>query len=290
MNNVNNMNIKADWDAFKDGWASGSMECPTCGRIFRDVRFRFCCHDKVEGDWPMCCGVVARYCYDWKPEKKPNMDQQQLDDQASEPKPDRDRSVVVKLAASPDGLRRIADMLEAGGEGHTVRINWYTAQIEFIHCTDHTHTPSYEETMTQPNTAPTEKLPQRFAWRDDGEWHFGVCIPMVAVNVEYWQIIAGKGQGSFDSNPWESMGHVIGDGEFRWIDNDFNWEPREPPQENPPTAHPVRSGRCRRRWCHVPLGLDRTVRVTRRVRMDRDRPDKSDTQATSADSFPPWER
>jgi hypothetical protein len=66
----------------------------------------------------------------------------------NEPKPDRDRSVAVKLAASPDGLRRIADMLEEGGEGHTVRINWYTAQIEFIHCTD-THTlPSAEETMT----------------------------------------------------------------------------------------------------------------------------------------------
>jgi hypothetical protein len=89
--------------------------------------------------------------------------------------------------------------------------------------------------MTQPNTEPAERLPQRFTWRDNGEWHFGVCMPMVAVNVEYWQIIAGKGQGSFDSNPWESMGHVIGDGEFRWIDNDFNWEPREPPQENPPT-------------------------------------------------------
>jgi hypothetical protein len=162
------MNTKTDWDAFKDGWASGSMECPTCGRIFRDVRFRFSCHDKVEGDWPMCCGVVARYCYDWKPEKELTMDQRQLDDQINKP-------------------------------------------------------------------APAERLPQRFTWRDDGGWHFGVCIPMVAVNVEYWQIIAGKGHGTFDSNPWESMGHVIGDGEFRWIDNDFNWEPRKPPQENPPT-------------------------------------------------------
>jgi hypothetical protein len=79
---------------------------------------------------------------------------------------------------------------------------------------------------------PAERLPQRFTWRDSDEWHFGVCIPMVAVNVEYWQIIAGKGHCSFDSDPWETMGHVIGDGkQFRWIDNDFNWEPRrKPPQ------------------------------------------------------------
>jgi hypothetical protein len=62
---------------------------------------------------------------------------------------------------------------------------------------------------------------------------------MVADGVEYWQIIAGRAFGSFDSDPWEKMGHLIRDGEFRWIDNDFNWEPRgQPPQENPPQENP----------------------------------------------------
>jgi hypothetical protein len=46
------------------------------------------------------------------------------------------RAVLVRLKASPAGLRRIAAMLEDIGEGKSIRVNWYTSQIEFVHCTD----------------------------------------------------------------------------------------------------------------------------------------------------------
>ena len=49
---------------------------------------------------------------------------------------DSDRSVTVKIKATPEGLRIIADMLERQGEGKSVRINWYTSQIEFVFCSD----------------------------------------------------------------------------------------------------------------------------------------------------------
>jgi hypothetical protein len=56
-------------DKFKDGWASGSMECRKCGSIFRSVRFRYSCHDKVEGVWPRCCGELTKFGADWEPEQ-----------------------------------------------------------------------------------------------------------------------------------------------------------------------------------------------------------------------------
>jgi len=55
-------------DDFRDGWASGSMKCKKCGTLFTQVRFRYSCHDKVEGDWPKCCGQLAGFQDDWKPE------------------------------------------------------------------------------------------------------------------------------------------------------------------------------------------------------------------------------
>ena len=47
-----------------------------------------------------------------------------------------DRSVLVRVKTTPAGLRRMADILERQGPGKSVRINWYTSQIEFVYCTD----------------------------------------------------------------------------------------------------------------------------------------------------------
>ena len=57
-----------NWDEFKEGWACGTMKCDKCGKIFNDVRFRYSCHDKVEGEWPKCCNDLTKFCNDWKPE------------------------------------------------------------------------------------------------------------------------------------------------------------------------------------------------------------------------------
>ena len=59
---------KVDWDRFTDGWASGSMRCHKCGRIFPNVRFLYSCSDKVEGEWPECCGELTKFLPDWKPD------------------------------------------------------------------------------------------------------------------------------------------------------------------------------------------------------------------------------
>lgn len=47
-----------------------------------------------------------------------------------------DRSVLVRIKATPEGLRRMADILESQGKGNSIRINWYTSQIEFVYCDD----------------------------------------------------------------------------------------------------------------------------------------------------------
>lgn len=61
------VDLDIDWDKFRDGWASGSMTCNRCGKVFEGVRFRYCDHDKVEGEWPKCCGEFAKFNKDWKP-------------------------------------------------------------------------------------------------------------------------------------------------------------------------------------------------------------------------------
>ena len=40
-----------------------------------------------------------------------------------------------------------------------------------------------------------------------------------------WRIRAGVGSASFESDPWEILGQVIGGNvaEFVWIDNDYGW-------------------------------------------------------------------
>lgn len=67
-----------------------------------------------------------------------------------------------------------------------------------------------------------ERLPQRFRYQKQGcdGWDFGVCFPMG----QRWSVQAGAGFGSFDNDPWEILGHIIGDVQsFFWIDNDCGW-------------------------------------------------------------------
>ena len=65
-----NKEIDVDWSNFRDGWASGSMICERCSKVFNSVRFLYSCHDKVKGDWPECCGRLAGFMNDWEPEIK----------------------------------------------------------------------------------------------------------------------------------------------------------------------------------------------------------------------------
>lgn len=74
----------------------------------------------------------------------------------------------------------------------------------------------------------TIRLPQRFQYRSNSSerWRDGVCFPMECHGVRYWSIRAGAGHGSFDDDPWEMVGRIIGDvSHFRWIDNDYGWLP-----------------------------------------------------------------
>lgn len=76
-----------------------------------------------------------------------------------------------------------------------------------------------------------ERLPQRFKWRDaKGEsWQYGVCFPRTSEpGYVYWAIHVGVSIDHFDSDPWETLGQVLGDvHEFHWIDNDYGWHPVE---------------------------------------------------------------
>lgn len=47
-----------------------------------------------------------------------------------------DRSVLVRIKVSPNGLRRMARILEQLGDGKSVCVNWFTSQIEFVRCDD----------------------------------------------------------------------------------------------------------------------------------------------------------
>lgn len=67
-----------------------------------------------------------------------------------------------------------------------------------------------------------DKLPQRFRFLKNGEWKYGVCYSFAA----QWRIMLFISAyfGSFDDDPWETMGQIIGDVErFEWIDNDYGW-------------------------------------------------------------------
>jgi len=69
----------------------------------------------------------------------------------------------------------------------------------------------------------TERLAQRFRYRKTGckEWEYGVCLPWKGK----WAVLAFAGICSFNDDPWEIMGHVLGEvSAFEWIDNDYGWE------------------------------------------------------------------
>ena len=75
--------------------------------------------------------------------------------------------------------------------------------------------------------AMTEHPPQRFRWRakDSAYWDYGCCIYAPGLNM--WRITTFLRTANmlFESDPWEAMGHVIGDAaEFQWLDNDLNWQ------------------------------------------------------------------
>ena len=66
------------------------------------------------------------------------------------------------------------------------------------------------------------RLPQRFQYRKTScsDFEFGVCYPMG----KRWRVDVGSGFGTFDDDPWEVLGQVLGDiEEFRWIDRDYGW-------------------------------------------------------------------
>ena len=44
------------------------MQCRKCKKIFPNVRFLYSCSDKVEGEWPECCGELTKFLPDWKPD------------------------------------------------------------------------------------------------------------------------------------------------------------------------------------------------------------------------------
>jgi hypothetical protein len=43
-----------------------------------------------------------------------------------------DRDVLVRIKATPEGLRSLANILESREVGQSVRVNWYTVQVEFV--------------------------------------------------------------------------------------------------------------------------------------------------------------
>jgi hypothetical protein len=43
-----------------------------------------------------------------------------------------DRDVLVRIKATPEGLRNLATILEQREVGQSVRVNWYTVQVEFV--------------------------------------------------------------------------------------------------------------------------------------------------------------
>lgn len=74
------------------------------------------------------------------------------------------------------------------------------------------------------------RLPQRFQWmeRNGGPWLNGIVVPSSDVDLgERWHIRSHGMFGSFDDDPWEVMGQILGDiADLRWIDNDYGWQPK----------------------------------------------------------------
>lgn len=84
----------------------------------------------------------------------------------------------------------------------------------------------YYKSKVWPNQG--DAFPQRFRYRKtaDSRWKFGVAVPH-PTDPPTWRIecLNSRGSGGFDDDPWEILGHIIGDvAEFEWIDNDLGWE------------------------------------------------------------------
>ncbi len=77
----------------------------------------------------------------------------------------------------------------------------------------------------------TERLPQRFRWKDGGEWQYGACLPMVNSNgEEFWKTVSAEGSATFVDDPWEGFDWIIDDDDdmttLEWIDHDHDWAPQ----------------------------------------------------------------
>ena len=76
-----------------------------------------------------------------------------------------------------------------------------------------------------------DRVPQRFAyWVRPGQYFYGCCFPQVDTRGRflYWYIREECGGfATFNDNPWETMGQVIGDdvAGLHWIDNEYGWRP-----------------------------------------------------------------
>ena len=84
-----------------------------------------------------------------------------------------------------------------------------------------------------------ERLPQRFQYQviRGGDWTHGMMIPAKHEDTDrnfWWVVFANGTCGSFESDPWETLGHIIGDvDEFQWIDNDYGWAGDVMPKHDP---------------------------------------------------------
>lgn len=68
--------------------------------------------------------------------------------------------------------------------------------------------------------------PQRFKWRENDirRWKFGACVWNCAHEVWEVHTFGHCNVVSFDEDPWEVIGHVVGDAkELVFIDNEFDW-------------------------------------------------------------------
>jgi hypothetical protein len=75
----------------------------------------------------------------------------------------------------------------------------------------------------------TIRCPQRFRWRKKPTepWKWGCCYPHVH-DPDRWYFDAGRGFGSFASDPTETIRQVLGEGvTVQWLDNDFGFAPQE---------------------------------------------------------------
>jgi hypothetical protein len=82
--------------------------------------------------------------------------------------------------------------------------------------------------MSEPNE---DTPPQRFKWRDAPlkSWNYGTCLWVQAD--ERWEVytFGHCDVVTFDCDPWEVMGQVVGDAyELIFIDNDFDWVQGDP--------------------------------------------------------------